>query len=100
MSNKHNHASYDFQQKLNVIKRIQIGETCIKVSRELGVLESTLHGRIKDENKSRTFLDELDKDGLRCKRSRQHYPKTFKPRLSSLDPNNRGLMALYCTFPF
>uniref|UniRef100_A0A8C4RFE6 HTH CENPB-type domain-containing protein n=1 Tax=Erpetoichthys calabaricus TaxID=27687 RepID=A0A8C4RFE6_ERPCA len=70
MSNKRKHASYDVQQKLDVIERIRNGETRIKVSRELGVPESTLRGWIKDENKLRTFLDELDEGGLRRKRAR------------------------------
>ncbi|XP_028678617.1 jerky protein homolog-like [Erpetoichthys calabaricus] len=70
MSNKRKHASYDVQQKLDVIERIRNGKTRIKVSRELGVPESTLRGWIKDENKLRTFLDEFDEGGLRRKTAR------------------------------
>ncbi|KAG2455981.1 TIGD5 protein, partial [Polypterus senegalus] len=64
MCNKCKHASYDVQQKLDVIERIRNSETRIKVSRELGVPESTLRGWIKDKNKLRTFLDELNEGGL------------------------------------
>ncbi|XP_039590582.1 jerky protein homolog-like [Polypterus senegalus] len=51
-------------------KEYETAKLRIKVSRELGVPESTLRKWIKDENKLRTFLDELDEGGLRRKRAR------------------------------
>ena len=70
MNSKRKHASHNVQQKLDVIERIRKGETRTKVSRELGVPDSTIRRWVKDENKFRAFLDQLDEGGLRRKRAR------------------------------
>jgi len=68
---KRKHTSYNMQQKLDCVLRIRNGETQAKVSREIGVPESTLRGWLKDEDKLRNFVADLDKEeGLQRKRVR------------------------------
>ena len=47
---------YSVEDKLSAISRVRGGESQAKVSRDLGVAESTLRGWLKDENKLRKFV--------------------------------------------
>jgi len=54
--------------KVNVVERVNKGESQAKVLRDLGVSESILRGWLKDEEKLHEFLHTVDKsDGLNRK---------------------------------
>jgi len=59
------------KQKLDCVLRVRNGESQAKVCRDIGIPESTLRGWLKDEDKLRDFVADLDKDeGLQRKRIR------------------------------
>ena len=63
--------AYFVEDKLSAISRVR-GESQAKVSRDLGVAESTLRGWLKDENKLREFVHSVDEiGGLARKRARK-----------------------------
>lgn len=63
--------SYSVNEKLRAIERIKNGEKQAKVSRDIGVAESTLRGWLKDEMKLHGFLLSVDESvGLKRKRAR------------------------------
>ena len=51
---------YTVREKLNLIDRVRNGEGQTKVAREMCVAESTLRGWLKDENKLREFVDNVE----------------------------------------
>ena len=56
---------------LNAVEHTDSGETQAKVSRDLGIAESTLQGWLKEKDKLREFLHTVDEsDGLNKKRAR------------------------------
>ena len=71
-SRKRKCTSHTVELKLKVISRIRNGEQQIKVSRELGIPESTIRGWRKNEDSIRAFVDEVDTPvGLTRKRARR-----------------------------
>ena len=52
----HENTAYTVHEKLDLVIRIQKGESQCKVSSEMCVPESTLRGWLKDEVKLREFL--------------------------------------------
>ena len=55
--------AYSVEDKLLAISLARGGESQAKVSRDLGVAESTLRGWLKDENKLRKFVHSVDEIG-------------------------------------
>jgi len=51
--------AYSVEDKLSAISRVR-GESQAKVFRDLGVAKSTLRGWLKDENKLREFVHNVD----------------------------------------
>lgn len=62
--------AYSITEKLGVVDRIRSGETQVKVSRELGIADSTLRGWLKDEEKLREACSAMDDCGQKRKRAR------------------------------
>ena len=63
--------AWTVSDKVNAVERIDKGESQAKVSRDLGVSESTLRGWLKDKEKLREFLHTVDENGgLNRKRAR------------------------------
>ena len=52
--------AYSVHTKLEAIARVHKGETKAKIARDNGVPESTFRGWIKEENKLRDFVAEID----------------------------------------
>jgi len=72
MASKRKPQSYTVAFKLQIISRIRNGnEQQTKVARELGISESTVRGWLRNEDKLRSFVDELDSEvGMARKRAR------------------------------
>ena len=67
MSNRKRKA-WTVSDKVNAVERINNGKSQAKVSRDIGVSESTLCGWLKDKEKLREFLHMVDEsDGLNRK---------------------------------
>ncbi|XP_053373996.1 jerky protein homolog-like [Mercenaria mercenaria] len=62
--------AYTISEKLHVVDRIRNGETQAKVSREIGVSDSTIRGWLKDEAKLRGASSSLEDSGQVRKRAR------------------------------
>ena len=63
--------AWTVSDKVNAVERVDKGESQAKVSRDLGVSESTLRGWLKDKEKLHEFLHTVDEsDGLNRKRAR------------------------------
>ena len=62
--------AYSISEKLALVNRVRSGETQAKVSRELGLAESTLRGWLKDEEKLREACSVMDDCGQKRKRAR------------------------------
>ncbi|KAG6931620.1 tigger transposable element derived 5 [Chelydra serpentina] len=63
--------AYTVQEKLDAIKRHRNGETQAKISRDIGINESTFHGWLKNADKLGSYMHNLDKEHcLLRKRSR------------------------------
>jgi hypothetical protein len=63
--------AYTIEEKLNIIERIRKGTKKAEICRELNLPESTLRGWLKNEDKMRAFIDNMESDsGLLRKRSR------------------------------
>jgi len=63
--------AWSVNDKLPAIERVRSGESQVKVCPELSVQGSTLHGWLKDEEKLKKFLHQIDEsDGLTIKRAR------------------------------
>ena len=68
---KRKYAAHNIKEKLDLIQRVRNGESRAKICRENGIPESTLRGWLKDEDKLRGFVRDLDDDaGLKRKRAR------------------------------
>ena len=52
--------AYSVEVKLSAISRVRGGESQTKVSRDLGVAESTLRGWLKEETMLREFVPSVD----------------------------------------
>uniref|UniRef100_A0A8C8S3P0 HTH CENPB-type domain-containing protein n=1 Tax=Pelusios castaneus TaxID=367368 RepID=A0A8C8S3P0_9SAUR len=64
--------SYTVAEKLAAIDRVHNGETQAKISRDLGIAESTLRGWIKNETKLRSFVQNVDSE-VSLERKRVRY---------------------------
>ena len=63
--------AYTVREKLQLVTRMRNGEAQCKISREMGIPESTLRGWLKDEVKLREFVHTLqDDDSLLRKKTR------------------------------
>ena len=63
--------AWSVSDKLSAVDRVRRGESQAKISRDIGVSESTLRGWLKDELKLREFVHSVDEtDGLARKRAR------------------------------
>ena len=63
--------AYSVTEKLDAVSRVKNGESQAKVSRDLGMSDSTLRGWIKEELKLREYVHNLDEScGLSRKRAR------------------------------
>ena len=54
--------AYTVRNKLELVTRMWNGEAQCKISREMGITESTLQGWLKDEVKLREFVHTLQDD--------------------------------------
>jgi len=72
MASKRKCTSHSVAFKLETISRIRNGkESQTKVARELGIPESTIRGWLKNEDKLRSYVDEVDHEvGMSRKRAR------------------------------
>lgn len=74
--------AWKVSEKLTAVDRVRNGESQAKVSRDLGVAESTLRGWIKEETKLRNFVHTIDEgDGLNRKRARLAQDETLDTAL-------------------
>ena len=63
--------AYSVTEKLCIIDRVHKGEARSKVCNELKIAESTFRGWLKDEQKLRDYLHDVDSDeGIKRKRAR------------------------------
>ena len=70
--------SYTVRVKLELVTRMRNGEAQCKISREMGIPESTLRGWLKDEVKLIGFVHTLqDDDSLRRKKTRRSRDPTL-----------------------
>ena len=63
--------TYTIKEKLGIIDRVKRGDSKSSLFREFGVPEGTIRGWMKEEDKLRSFVDQVDdKIGLDRKKAR------------------------------
>ncbi|CAM2115837.1 unnamed protein product [Caretta caretta] len=63
--------AYLMQEKLDAIEQLRNGETQVKISSDIGINESTFCGWLKNADKLRIYIHNLDEEhGLQRKRAR------------------------------